>query len=51
MVIYVDNKKLYRNSEELLRINQYRRYMKNRDHKFDFMDLGVMERFPFPEIE
>ena len=38
-------------SESILRTEQYRNYMAKKDRKFDFMDIGVMEKYPFPDIK
>jgi hypothetical protein len=34
--------------EKHIRYQQYRHYMQHRDDKYDFMELGVLEKFPYP---
>lgn len=34
--------------EKHIRYQQYRHYIKHRDDKYDFMELGVLEKFPYP---
>ena len=34
--------------EKHIRYQQYKHYMKNRDDKYDFMELGVLEKNPYP---
>lgn len=34
--------------EKHIRYQQYKYYMKKRDDKYDFMELGVLEKFPYP---
>jgi hypothetical protein len=33
----------------MIRYNQYEHYIKNKDSKYDFLDLGVLEKFPYPK--
>ena len=32
----------------MLRFMQYKHYKQNRDNKFEFMDLGILDKYPFP---
>jgi hypothetical protein len=34
--------------EKHIRFQQFKYYMKRRDDKYDFMELGVLEKFPYP---
>lgn len=34
--------------EKHIRHKQYQYYKKHRDDKYDFMELGVLEKFPYP---
>jgi hypothetical protein len=44
--------RLYGEKDELtekhLRFQQYQYYQKHRDDKYDFMEIGVLEKFPYP---
>lgn len=34
--------------EKLLRFRQYKHYLKHRKNKYDFLELGVLEKYPYP---
>ena len=34
-------------TEAYLRYGQYENYMKNKDKKFDFLDIGILDKFPY----
>ena len=34
--------------EKHVRYQQYRHFMNIRDNKYDFLELGVLEKFPYP---
>ena len=34
--------------EKHVRYQQYRHFMDRRDNKYDFLELGVLEKFPYP---
>jgi len=36
-------------TEAIIRYEQYNHYAKNKDRKFDFLDIGVLEKFPYPK--
>lgn len=35
-------------TEKTFRYLQYKNYMEKRDNRFDFLELGVMDKFPYP---
>ncbi len=35
-------------TQTVLRYEQYQHYMKNKSNKYDFMNLSVMEKYPYP---
>lgn len=37
-------------SENILRHRQYKYFMKHRDNKFDFLELGVLEVYPYRDL-
>lgn len=36
-------------TEGLIRYRQYKNFIQKKDKKFDFLDLGVLEKFPYPK--
>jgi hypothetical protein len=34
--------------EKVVRYHQYKNFMAKRDSKYDFLELGVLEKFPYP---
>lgn len=34
--------------QKFIRFAQFKYYTKNRDDKYDFMELGVLEKYPYP---
>jgi hypothetical protein len=34
--------------EKIVRVRQFRYFQKKRDNRFDFLELGVLEKFPYP---
>lgn len=34
--------------EKIVRVRQFRYFQKRRDNRFDFLELGVLEKFPYP---
>lgn len=37
-------------TEAILRTLQYRNFMKNKDRRADFTNIGIMEIYPFPKF-
>lgn len=42
---------LGRSTEATLRYLQYKHYKKNKDKTFQFMDLGIFDKYPYPPPE
>ena len=36
--------------EKTVRYQQYKHFMKNKENKYDFLELGVLEKFPYPKL-
>lgn len=35
--------------QKIIRFKQYKHFMSNKKRKFDFMELGTLENFPYPD--
>ena len=48
IIIYFLDNRLLASEDKILRYQQYVYFQKRRNPKFDFLELGVLEKFPYP---